>query len=56
MTNLCYADDIILLARSLQELEILVTRVKEASEQPGLLLNTQNTKVTHSDVLVISFF
>ena len=45
MTNLCYADVIVLLARSLQELEILVTSVKEVSEQSGLLLSTQKTKV-----------
>ena len=45
VTNLRYADDIVLLAGSLQELEILVTRVKKASEQSGLLLNTQKTKV-----------
>ena len=45
VSNLRYADDIVLIAGSMQELEDLVTRVKVASEQAGLMLNTQKTKV-----------
>ncbi|XP_047492300.1 uncharacterized protein LOC125041405 [Penaeus chinensis] len=45
VTNLRYADDIVLIAGSMLELEDLITRVKLASEQAGLMLNTQKTKV-----------
>ena len=45
VTNLRYADDIVLIAGSMTELEDLMTRVKLASEQAGLMLNTQKTKV-----------
>eukprot|EP00795_Rhopilema_esculentum_P001163 gene1163-biopygen9892 len=40
VTNLRHADDIVLIAGSMQELELLVTRVKLASEGKGLMLNT----------------
>ena len=43
VANLLYADDIVLTAGSMKELETLVTNVYLASEQAGLKLNTQNT-------------
>ena len=45
VTNLRYADDIVLIAGSMKELETLVTNVNLASEQAGLKLNSQKTKV-----------
>ena len=42
--NLRYADDIVLIAGSMKELETLVTNVNLASELAGLKLNTQKTK------------
>ena len=49
VANLRYADDVVLPASSMQELEILVTRVKDASEQSGLLLNTQKNQSDEDD-------
>ena len=43
ITNL--ADDIVLIAGSMQELETIVARVKLTSGQAGLMRNTQKTKV-----------
>ena len=43
VANLRYADDIVLIAGSMKELETLATNVNLASEQAGLKLNTQNT-------------
>ena len=37
--NLRYADNIILMAESEEELESLLMKVKEESEKPGLKLN-----------------
>ena len=45
VTNLRYADDIVLIAGSMKELETLVTNVNLASQQAGLKLNSQETKV-----------
>ena len=45
ITNLRYADDVILIAGSLEELQDLVNRVKLESEKVGLFLNTKKTKV-----------
>ena len=45
ITNLRYADDVVLIAGSLEELQDLVNRVKLESEKVGLFLNTKKTKV-----------
>ena len=45
ITNLRYADDVILIAGSIDELQSLVNKVNEASTQAGLHLNTSKTKV-----------
>ena len=45
ITNLRYADDVVLLAGSLEELQDLVNRVKLESEKVGLFPNTRKTKV-----------
>ena len=45
ITNLRYADDVVLLAGSLKELQDLVNRVKLEIEKVGLFLNTKKTKV-----------
>ena len=41
INNLRYADDTILLAESEEELNSLLTKVKEESEKAGLKLNIQ---------------
>ena len=43
--NLRYADDTTLMAESEEELESLLTKVKEESEKVGLKLNIQKTKI-----------
>ena len=45
--NLRYADDTTLMAKS-EELKNLLMKVKEKSENVGLKLNIQNTKITAS--------
>ena len=45
ITKLRYADDVVLIAGSIEELQDLVERVKLESEKVGLFLNTQKTKV-----------
>ncbi|XP_063613390.1 uncharacterized protein LOC134786664 [Penaeus indicus] len=45
ITNLRYADDVVLIAGSIDELQNLVDRVKTESEKTGLLLNAKKTKV-----------
>ena len=45
VTNLRYADDVVLIAGSLDELQNLVNRVKLESEKAGLFLNIKKTKV-----------
>ena len=45
ITNLGYADDVVLIAGSLEELQDLVDRVRLESEKVGLFLNTKKTKV-----------
>ena len=39
-----YADDIVLIARNMNELQQLLDKVREASEKAGLFLNAKNTK------------
>ena len=46
--NLRYADDTTLMAESKEELKSLLMRVKEESENAGLKLNIQKTKVMAS--------
>ena len=48
INNLRYADDIILMAESEEELKSLLMKVKEESENVGLKLNIQKTKIMAS--------
>ena len=45
INNLRYADDTTLMAESKEELKILLMKVKEESENVGLKLNIQKTKI-----------
>ena len=49
INNLRYADDITLIAESKKELKSLSMKVKEESENDGLKLNIQKTKIMASD-------
>ena len=49
ITNLCYADDIILLATSEAELQKLVDRLDRVSCRYSLLININKIKVMASD-------
>ncbi|XP_047481682.1 uncharacterized protein LOC125034084 [Penaeus chinensis] len=44
ITNLRYADDAVLIAGSMEELQDLVDRVRQESEKSGFLLNAKKTK------------
>ena len=48
INNLRYADDTTLMAKSEEELKSLLMKVKEESEQVGLKLNIQKTKIMAS--------
>ena len=48
ISNLTYADDTTLMAESEEELKSLLMKVKEESENVGLKLNTQKTKIMAS--------
>ena len=48
INNLRYADDTIVMAESEEELKSLLMKVKEESEQVGLKLNIQKTKIMAS--------
>ena len=48
INNLKYADDAILIAESKEELKSLLMKVKEESENVGLKLNIQKTKIMAS--------
>ena len=48
INNLRYADDTTLMAESKEELKRLLMKVKEESENVGLKLNIQKTKITAS--------
>ena len=48
MNNLRYTDDTTLMAKSEEELKSLLMKVKEESEQVGLKLNIQKTKIMAS--------
>ena len=47
INNLRYADDTTLMAESEEELKNLLMKVKEESEEAGLKLNIQKTKIMH---------
>ena len=49
--NLRYADDIILMSESEEELKSLLMKVKEESEKVGLKLNIQKTKIMASGLI-----
>ena len=48
INNLRYADDTTLVAESEEELKSLLMKVKEESEEVGLKLNIQKTKISAS--------
>ena len=48
INNLRYADDTTLMAESKEELKSLLMKVKERSEEVGLKLNIQRTKIMAS--------
>ena len=48
INNLTYADDTILMAESEEELKSLLMKVREESENIGLKLNIQKTKIMAS--------
>ena len=48
ISNLRYADDTTLMAKSKEELKSLLMKVKEESEKVGLKLNIQKTKIMAS--------
>ena len=48
INNLIYADDTTLMAESEEELKSLLMKVKEESENVGLKLNIQKTKIMTS--------
>ena len=45
INNIRYADDIILMAENEEELKILLMKVKEESENVGIKLSIQKTKI-----------
>ena len=49
--NLRYADNTILMTESEEELKILLMKVKEESEKPGLKFNIQKTKILASSLI-----
>ena len=51
INNLRYADDTTLMAESEEELNSLLMKVKEESENAGLKLNIQKTNITTSDLI-----
>ena len=51
INNLRYADETTLMAESEEELKSLLMKVKEESEQDGLKLNIQKTKIMASSPL-----
>ena len=53
INNLIYADDTILVAESEEELKSLLMKVKEKSENFGLKLNIQKTKIMASGPITL---
>ena len=54
--NLRYADDTTLMAESEEELKSLLMEVKEESEQAGLKLNIQKTKIVASGPIMANIW
>ena len=54
INNLRYADDTTLMAVSEEELMNILMKVKEESENPGLKLNIQKTKIMASVLIQFS--
>ena len=52
INNFRYADDTTLMAEREEELKIFLMKVKEQSEEAGLKLNIQKTKITASSCIV----
>ena len=52
INNLRYADDTMLMAESEEELKLLLMKVKEDSENVGLKLNIQKTKIMASSPIM----
>ena len=52
INNLRYADDTTLMAESEEELKSLLMKVKEKSENAGLKLNIQKTKIMASSPII----
>ena len=53
INHLTYADDIILMAESEEELKSLLMKVKVESEKAGLKLNIQKTKIMASGPITL---
>ena len=53
ISNLRYADDITLMAESEEEIKGLLMKVKEESENDGLKLNSQKTKIMASGPITL---
>ena len=53
LNNLRYADDITLMAESEEELKSLLMKVNEKSENVGLKLNIQKTKIMASGPITL---
>ena len=53
VNNLRYADDTTFMAKSEEDLKILLVKVKEESEKAGLKLNIQKTKITASGPITL---
>ena len=53
INNLRYADDTTLMAESEEELKSLLMKVKKESEQVGLKLNIQKTKIMASGPIIL---
>ena len=51
INNLRYADDTTLMAESEEELKSLLMKVKDESEEAGLKLNIQKTKIMASSLI-----
>ena len=52
INNLRYADETTLMAESEEDLKSLLMTVKEESEKAGLKLNSQNTKIMASGLII----
>ena len=52
INNFRYADDTTLMAKSEEELKSLLMKVKEESEEVGLKLNIQKTKIVTSSPII----